>query len=98
MTSPQYPTSQPSAPRHAAPRDQAELARREEARALHRRLSGEVTILENFDRRLTRQIHEKQEQGRDDYVRELIQRRISVRSRLEEMRARRNRAGQLAGL
>lgn len=98
MASPQFPAYQPAAPRHAAPRDEAERARLEEARAVHRQLSGEVTILENFDRRLTRQIHEKQEQGRDDYVRELIQRRISVRARLEEMRARRNRAGELAGL
>ncbi|MFC5060648.1 hypothetical protein [Actinomycetospora atypica] len=93
MTSPY-----PSAPRHAAPRDEAERGRLEEARTVHRQLSGEVTILENFDRRLTRQIHEKQEQGRDDYVRELIQRRISVRARLEEMRSRRDRAAQLAGL
>ena len=100
MTTPPSPAYQPAAPRHASPRDEAEQARLEEARAVHRRLSGEVTILENFDRRLTRQIHEKQEQGqsRDDYVRELIQRRISVRARLEEMRARRNRAGQVAGL
>ncbi|MDL5155233.1 hypothetical protein [Actinomycetospora termitidis] len=80
-------------------RDEAERARLEEARSLHRRLSGEVTILENFDRRLTRQIHEKeQEPARGDYVRELVQRRISVRSRLEEMRLRRNRAAEAAGL
>lgn len=77
--------------------DEAGQARLEAARALHRRLSGEVTILENFERRLTRQIHEKQEQGRDDYVRELVQRRISVRSRLEEMRLRRARAAEAAG-
>ncbi|MEJ2869923.1 hypothetical protein WCD74_19295 [Actinomycetospora sp. OC33-EN08] len=89
---------------HAAPeqvlgsRDEAERARLEEARAQHRRLSNEVTILENFDRRLTRQIHEKQDQGRDDYVRELVQRRISVRSQLEEMRFRRNKAGEAAGV
>ena len=97
MTSPPSPAYQPSAPRHVAPRDEADLARREEARALHRRLSGEVTILENFDRRLTRQIRENQEQGRDDYVRELIQRRISVRSQLEEMRGRRAHAAELTG-
>ncbi|GLZ51020.1 hypothetical protein Acsp07_06370 [Actinomycetospora sp. NBRC 106378] len=78
--------------------DDAERARIEEARALHRRLAGEVTILENFERRLTRQIHERQEQGRDDYVRELVQRRISVRSRLEEMRLRRARAAEAARL
>jgi hypothetical protein len=77
--------------------DEAERARLEEARALHRRLNGEVTVLENFERRLTRQIHEKQEQGRDDYVRELVQRRISVRARLEEMRVRRSRAAMAAG-
>ncbi|MCD2186109.1 hypothetical protein [Actinomycetospora soli] len=79
-------------------RDEAEHARLEEARAQYRRLNGEFTILENFERRLTRQIHEKQEQGRDDYVRELVQRRISVRSRLEEMRMRRARAAEAAGL
>jgi hypothetical protein len=78
--------------------DEAERARLEQARALHRRLNGEVTVLENFERRLTRQIHEKQEQGRDDYVRELVQRRISVRARLEEMRVRRARAAMDAGL
>ena len=78
--------------------DEAERARLEEARLVHRRVSGEVTVLENFERRLTRQIHEKQEQGRDDYVRELVQRRISVRSRLEEMRIRRARAAEIAGL
>lgn len=73
-------------------RDEADRARREEAEATLRRLSGEVTVLENFDGRLTRQIHTAQEEGRDDYVRELNQRRISVRSRLEEMRLRRERA------
>lgn len=75
--------------------DEAARARREEADRIHRRLDGEVQILENFDRRLTRQIHEKEEAGaRPDYVRELIQRRISVRSRLEEMRMRRARAAE----
>ena len=67
-------------------------ARREQAEAHLRRLSGEVTVLENFEARLTRQIHSAQEAGRDDYVRELLQRRISVRARLEEMVMRRGRA------
>jgi hypothetical protein len=71
--------------------DEAARARQEAADAAARRLAGEITVLENFERRLNRQIHEKQESGHDDYVRELIQRRISVRARLEEMRMRQAR-------
>lgn len=73
--------------------DEAARARREAADAAARRLAGEITVLENFERRVNRQIHEKRESGRDDYVRELIQRRISVRARLDEMRMRQARAG-----
>jgi hypothetical protein len=72
--------------------NEAARARREAAEATARRLAGEVTVLENFDRRITRQIHTAQEAGRDDYVRELVQRRISVRSQLEEMRLRQSHA------
>jgi hypothetical protein len=75
-------------PTPAAP----EQTGRDEAEASLRRLSGEVTVLENFDRRLTHQMTSAQEAGRDDYVRELHQRRISVRSRLQEMQLRRERA------
>ena len=85
-------------PNNAAPeqvigsRDEAARARREEAEGSLRRISGQVTVLENFERRLNRQIHEAQEAERDDYVRELLQRRISVRSQLEEMRRRQQHA------
>ena len=71
---------------------EAERARRDEAEGTLRRISGQVTVLENFERRLNRQIHEAQEQGRDDYVRELLQRRLSVRSQLQEMRRRQQHA------
>lgn len=82
-----------SAPQQVTePRDEAERARREEAEGTLRRISGQVTVLENFERRLNRQIHEAQEAGRDDYVRELLQRRISVRSQLQEMRRRQQHA------
>ena len=70
----------------------AEQARRAEAEGTLQRISGQVTVLENFERRLNRQIHEAQEKGRDDYVRELLQRRISVRSQLQEMRRRQQHA------
>ncbi|MCD2192758.1 hypothetical protein LQ327_05075 [Actinomycetospora endophytica] len=68
--------------------EEAASARRAEAEARRRRLDSEVTVLETFERNLTRQIHEKQAGARGDYVRELIQRRISVRARLEEMHMR----------
>lgn len=73
-------------------RDEADRARREEAEASLRRVSGQVTVLGNAERRLNRQIHEAQEAGRDDYVRELLQRRISVRSQLQDMRMREEHA------
>ncbi|MDT7745684.1 MAG: hypothetical protein QOE59_4762 [Actinomycetota bacterium] len=82
-----------SAPEHViGSRDEAGRAHREEAEGTLRRISGQVTVLENFERRLNRQIHEAQETGRDDYVRELLQRRISVRSQLQEMRRRQQHA------
>jgi seryl-tRNA synthetase len=71
--------------------DEALRTRRAEADMRRRRLDGEVTVLENFERSLSRQIHDKQMSGRGDYVRELIQRRISVRARLEEMHLRQAR-------
>ena len=71
--------------------DEAARTRKVEAEARRRRLDGEVTVLENFERNLSRQIHDKQSSGRGDYVRELIQRRISVRARLEEMHMRQMR-------
>lgn len=85
-------------PNSAAPeqvigsRDEAARVRREEAQASLRRISGQVTVLENFERRLNRQIHDAQEAGRDDYVRELLQRRISVHSQLEDVRRRQQHA------
>ena len=90
-------------PTNAAPeqvigsRDEAERARREQAEAALRRISGQVTVLENFEQRLNRQIHQAQEAGRDDYVRELLQRRISVRSQLEEMQRRQQHARDEVG-
>lgn len=77
-------------PDNATPRQAA--GAREEAEKSLRHISGEVTVLENFEARLSRQIHEAQEAGRDDYVRELLQRRISVRSQLEEMQRRQEHA------
>jgi hypothetical protein len=73
-------------------RDEAASARREQAEGALRQISGQVTVLENFERRLNRQIHEAQEAHRDDYVRELLQRRISVRSQLEDMHRRQRHA------
>ena len=87
-----------TSPNDAAPeqvigsRGEAERARREQAEASLRRTSGQVTVLENFEQRLNRQIHEAQEAGRDEYVRELIQRRISVRSQLDDMQRREQHA------
>ena len=78
-------------------RDEAERARREQAEGALRRISGQVTVLENFERRLNRQIHDAQVAGRDDYVRELLQRRISVRSQLEEMQRRQQHARDEVG-
>ena len=54
----------------------------------------QVGVFERFEAKLTSQIHEATEAGRDDYVRELLARRISVRSRLEEAMLRRNRLAQ----
>ncbi|HEY2220660.1 hypothetical protein [Actinomycetospora sp.] len=83
----------PAAPEQAVGSpDEAARARREDAEAAVRRISGQVTVLENFERRLNRQVHEAQDAGRDDYVRELLQRRISVRSQLEDMRMRQQHA------
>jgi hypothetical protein len=78
-------------------RGEAARARRAEAEGTLRRISGQVTVLETFERRLNRQIHEAQESGRDDYVRELLQRRISVRSQLEEIRLRQQHARNALG-
>jgi hypothetical protein len=79
------------------PRDEAERGRREQADGVLRRASEQVTVLENFERRLNRQVHEAQEEGRDDYVRELLQRRISVRSQLDDMRRRQQHARDALG-
>lgn len=78
-------------------RDEAARARREQAEAVLRQLSGQVVVLENFERRLNRQIHEAQEAHRDDYVRELLQRRISVRSQLQDMQRRQQHARDEVG-
>ncbi|NMO91756.1 hypothetical protein [Actinomycetospora sp. TBRC 11914] len=72
-------------------------AAREQAEMSLRRISGQVTVLENFERRLNRQIHEAQEAGRDDYVRELLQRRISVRSQLQDVQRRQQHAREAVG-
>jgi hypothetical protein len=54
----------------------------------------QVGVFERFDAKLTAQIHEATEAERYDYVRELLSRRIAVRSRLEEATLRRNRLVQ----
>jgi phage shock protein A len=87
-----------AAPEHViGSRAGAAGARRDEAEASLRRISGQVTVLENFERRLNRQIHEAQQAGRDDYVRELLQRRISVRSQLDDMQRRQQHARDEVG-
>jgi hypothetical protein len=87
-----------SAPEQAiGSRGAVDRARRDEAAGALRRTSEQVTVLENFERRLNRQIHEAQEAGRDDYVRELLQRRISVRSQLDDMRRRQQHARDALG-
>ena len=87
-----------SAPEQAiGSRGAVDRGRRDEAAGALRRTSEQVTVLENFERRLNSQIHEAQESGRDDYVRELLQRRISVRSQLDDMRRRQQHARDALG-
>jgi hypothetical protein len=66
-------------------------AQYEQAARQRRDADQKVGVFERFDAKLTAQIHEATEAGRNDYVRELVSRRISVRSRLEEATLRRNR-------
>lgn len=69
-------------------------ARYDEAVRRRRAADQQVGILERQDAKLTEQIHAATEQERHDYVRELVSRRIAVRSRLEESTLRRNRLQQ----
>lgn len=90
--------TRPNAPdRIVGSQDEAARARREQAEGSLRRISGQVTVLENFEQRLNRQIHDARAAGRNDYVRELLQRRISVRSQLEEMHRRQQHARDEVG-
>ncbi|WP_433784005.1 hypothetical protein ACQPX6_27955 [Actinomycetospora sp. CA-101289] len=93
---PPAPTARPPAPapRPFSPQEHAPVVTRarydETARRRHA-ADQQVGILERQDAKLTAQIHTAQEQERHDYVRELVSRRIAVRSRLEESTLRRNR-------
>jgi hypothetical protein len=69
-------------------------ARYDEAVRRRRAADQQVEVLERQDAKLTAQIHAATEQERHDYVRELVSRRIAVRSRLEESVLRRNRLQQ----
>jgi hypothetical protein len=69
-------------------------ARYDEAARRRRAADQQVEVLERQDAKLTAQIHAATEQERHDYVRELVSRRIAVRSRLEESTLRRNRLQQ----
>ncbi|GAA4733172.1 hypothetical protein [Actinomycetospora chibensis] len=69
-------------------------AQYEQAGRDRRAADQQVGVFERFDAKLTAQIHEATEAERYDYVRELLSRRIAVRSRLEEATLRRNRLVQ----
>jgi hypothetical protein len=69
-------------------------AQYEQAGRARRAADQQVGVFERFDAKLTAQIHEATEAERYDYVRELLSRRIAVRSRLEEATLRRNRLVQ----
>jgi hypothetical protein len=90
------PVSGPSGP-PPSPYEHAPVvtrARYDEAARRRREADQQVQILERQDAKLTEQIHHATEQERYDYVRELVARRIAVRSRLEESTLRRNRLQQ----
>lgn len=69
-------------------------AQHEQAGRERRAADQQVGVFERFDAKLTAQIHQATEAERYDYVRELLSRRIAVRSRLEEATLRRNRLVQ----
>ena len=81
------PSGPPAATR-SMPRPRSQY---DEAARRRHSADQQVGVFERFEAKLTSQIHEATEAGRDDYVRELLARRISVRSRLEEAMLRRNR-------
>jgi hypothetical protein len=92
---PSAPSARPPAP--ASPYEHAPVvtrARYDEAARRRRAADQQVGVLERQDAKLTAQIHAATEQERHDYVRELVSRRIAVRSRLEESTLRRNRLQQ----
>lgn len=77
-----------------SPSGQASVVTRaqyEEAVRRRRGADQQVEVLERFDAKLTEQVHQATEAERHDYVRELLSRQRSVRSRLEEATLRRNR-------
>jgi hypothetical protein len=63
----------------------------EEAVRERRAADHKVAEFERFDAQLSVQIHAAQQAERHEYVRELLSRQRSVRSRLEEAELRRNR-------
>jgi hypothetical protein len=93
---PPAPSVRPPAPA-PSPYEHAPVvtrARYDEAARRRRAADQQVELLERQDAKLTAQIHAATEQERHDYVRELVSRRIAVRSRLEESTLRRNRLRQ----
>jgi hypothetical protein len=91
---PPAPSARPPAP---SPYEHARVVTRAEYDEAARRRHAadqQVQILERQDAKLTEQIHAATAQERHDYVRELVSRRIAVRSRLEESLMRRNRMQQ----
>lgn len=81
-----YGTPPPPVPRGVVTR-----AQYEEAVRRRREADQQVGVFERFDAKLSDQIHRATEEGRTDYVRELLSRQRSVRARLEEATMRRNR-------
>ncbi|PVZ09990.1 hypothetical protein [Actinomycetospora cinnamomea] len=82
------PRPAPSPYEHASTVTRAQY---DEAVRRRRAADQQVGVFERFEAKLTEQIHHATEQERHDYVRELLSRRIAVRSRLEEATLRRNR-------
>ncbi|GAA4907921.1 hypothetical protein EV188_107205 [Actinomycetospora succinea] len=91
----------PGAPGHgiggygaSAPRPPVGVVTRaqyDEAVRKRREADQHVEWFERFDAKLSEQIHHATEEGRTDYVRELLSRQRAVRARLEEAEMRRNR-------
>ncbi|MEJ2888537.1 hypothetical protein [Actinomycetospora aeridis] len=78
-------------PAPATPVGVVTRAQYDDAVRRRREADQQVGVFERFDAKLSEQIHQATEEGRDDYVRELLSRQRAVRARLEETTMRRNR-------